>query len=80
MSNAKLCDECGAIFPEGTEGAESGVGQITKNIDGRAHTIQQVRDFCPDCVSGRQRSKVWRPDQHRTLEAPPPTDSSSRRR
>jgi hypothetical protein len=53
VSNAKLCDACGRTFAEGEEGSESGVGAITRTIDGRTVTEQKVRDFCNECVQGR---------------------------
>lgn len=59
MSNAKWCDACGSLFPEGVEGSESGTGTITRNVDGRPTTLQQVRDFCPDCVA--LRSTTYQP-------------------
>jgi hypothetical protein len=48
-----MCDACGMTFPEGQEGSESGVGAITRTIDGRTVTEQKVRDFCHECVQGR---------------------------
>jgi hypothetical protein len=54
MSNAKYCDVCTNIFPEGQEGSESGIGTFSKMVDGRAQTIQQSRDTCAECVYGRQ--------------------------
>lgn len=53
MSNAKICDQCSNLFPEGTEGSESGIGTINKIVDGRNVTLQQVRDWCPPCVELR---------------------------
>lgn len=61
MSNAKWCDACGSIFPEGTDGSESGVGQMTKTVGYQTVQMQQVRDFCPECVQGRSASQAWRP-------------------
>lgn len=53
MSNAKICDQCSNLFPEGTEGSESGIGTINKIENGRNVTLQQVRDWCPECVNLR---------------------------
>lgn len=53
MSNAKFCDTCTAVFPEGQEGSESGIGTFTRVVDGVTKTIQQSRDTCVECVDGR---------------------------
>lgn len=54
MSNAKWCDACSAIYPEGAEGSESGVGRITVNTPNGPQQRDQVRDFCPVCTSVRE--------------------------
>lgn len=56
MSNAKWCDGCASLYPEGLEGAESGVATMTRNIDGRPISQQVSRDFCPNCVGARQET------------------------
>ena len=53
MSTVRMCDKCGAIFPEGVEG--SGVGQATMMVkDSRGRTVPETRtqDICPLCSNG----------------------------
>lgn len=57
MSNAKWCDSCSSIFPEGVPGSESGVGRITINDERGVRTVDQVRDWCPVCVSVRHSTQ-----------------------
>lgn len=51
MSNAKICDTCQKIFPEGLEGAVTGIGQFTKVVNGLAVQRQKSTDTCPRCAS-----------------------------
>lgn len=61
MSNAKICDNCMAVFPEGADGAESGVATVTRTQSGHPVTQQVVRDSCPECVACRPAPTGWRP-------------------
>lgn len=53
MSNAKICDACSDIFPEGQEGSISGIGTFTKVVDGVSRQVQQSNDTCAPCVECR---------------------------
>lgn len=53
MSNAKWCDSCGSIFPEGEDGSESGIGRVTVNTPNGPQTRDQTRDYCSVCVNVR---------------------------
>lgn len=54
-----MCDNCGSIFPEGMEGAESGTAEVVRTVDGYPRRMQVVRDNCADCVSGRTQATTW---------------------
>lgn len=73
MSNAKWCDSCNSIFPEGIPGSESGVGRITINDERGTRSVDQVRDWCPVCVSARNStSQRFDPREYRQQIATQP--------
>lgn len=53
MAIALLCDACGAMFPEGQEGSMSGMGTMTRMVEGRQQNQQARMDTCAECVDAR---------------------------
>ena len=61
MSNAKICDSCGNLFPEGAE--DSAVGQVAvvrKGPDGVRRSQNVVQDTCPGCVRKAEKRNYGR--------------------
>lgn len=56
MSAVRMCDKCGAIFPEGIEGSAimNGSQTIRDERTGRLRTEDTTMDVCPDCSGSRK--------------------------
>lgn len=54
MSQVRMCDKCGILFPEGAEGTST--GQITAMVKdprtGRTYPETRNADFCAGCTNG----------------------------
>jgi len=51
MSDVKMCDRCGVIFPVTTEGRSSVKGTVHRKYnDGSTYEENITRDFCGNCT------------------------------
>lgn len=53
MAIALICDVCTNLFPEGQEGSISGMGTMSRIVDGRQQQQQSRMDTCAQCVDAR---------------------------
>lgn len=53
MAIALICDVCTNLFPEGQEGSISGMGTMSRIVEGRQQQQQSRMDTCAECVDAR---------------------------
>ena len=51
MSSVRMCDRCGQVFSERSEGWSTFAGsrRIRAAITGKIENVQETMDSCPDC-------------------------------
>jgi len=67
MANALICDTCTSVFPEDAEGSVSGMGTMSRFVNGQRRQEQRRMDTCPECVAGQE---AYRRDRYNPEVSP----------